>query len=62
MKLSEIVEAAGCSKASAPTSGVGSGRRMCRRGGRFGGLVGIEIEAPSHPPGTLTEEVAIHAT
>lgn len=33
VKLSEIAGAADCCKASAVTSGAGSGRRMCRRGG-----------------------------
>jgi hypothetical protein len=39
MKLSEIVEAAGCSKASASDISVGSGRRTFRRGGRWVSLL-----------------------
>jgi CRISPR-associated endonuclease Cas1 len=61
VKLSEIVEATGMSKASASDVRRGKWTPHVSTWTAFAGLVEIEIKAPSHLPGTLTEEVASHA-
>jgi len=61
VKLSEIVKATGMSKAFASQVRMGKFTPHVSTWRTLGGLVGIEIEAPSHLPGTLTEEVVSHA-
>jgi CRISPR-associated endonuclease Cas1 len=61
VRLSEIVEATGMSKAFASQVRAGKFTPHVSTWRALAGLAGIEIEAPSHLPGTLTEEVVSHA-
>jgi hypothetical protein len=61
VRLSEIVEATGMSKAFASQVRAGKFTPHVSTWTAFAGLVEIEIKAPSHLPDTLTEEVASHA-
>ena len=49
--LSEIMEAAGCSRRPRPTTDGGSGRRMFRRGGRSTSRLASAFEDTSQPDG-----------
>jgi hypothetical protein len=53
--LSEIMEAAGCSRRPRPTTDGGSGRRMFRRGGRSASWLASAFEDTSqHKRGVLS--------
>ena len=53
--LSEIMEAAGCSRRPRPTNDGGSGRRMFRRGGRSARWLASAFEdASQHKRGVLS--------